>query len=81
MKSLSRLKLKRRLLSHNEDFADQRSFPVGIHNEVVRLRVWPTTAEQTQRALERLFKEITENELRGALVIIDRSHIRIRQQS
>jgi predicted nuclease of predicted toxin-antitoxin system len=66
------------IVTFDEDFADQRSFPVGEHHGVVRLRVWPTTIEETQHALERLLAEVPENELSGALVIIDRSHIRVR---
>ena len=66
------------IITFDEDFADQRSFPVGEHHGIVRLRVWPTTTEETQHALERLLAEVPDNELSGALVIIDRSHIRVR---
>ncbi len=66
------------IVTFDEDFADQRSFPVGDHHGVVRLRVWPTTTEETQHALERLLAEVPDDELAGALVIIDRSHIRVR---
>lgn len=66
------------IVTFDEDFADQRSFPVGDHHGVVRLRVWPTTIEETQQALERLLAEVPDSELSGALVIIDRSHIRVR---
>ena len=68
------------IVTFDEDFADQRSFPVGDHHGVVRLRVWPTTTEETQNALERLLTEVPDNELSGALVIIDRSHIRVRSR-
>lgn len=66
------------VVTFDEDFADQRSFPVGEHHGVIRLRVWPTTSEETQNALERLCREVTEEDLRGALVIIDRTRIRVR---
>jgi len=66
------------IVTFDEDFADQRTFPVGRHHGVVRLRVWPTTVEVTQFALGRLFEEFTEAELRGALAIVDRTHIRLR---
>ena len=66
------------IITFDEDFADQRSFPVGEHHGVVRLRVWPTTIEETQDALERLLAEVPDNELLGALVIIDRARIRVR---
>lgn len=66
------------VITFDEDFADQRSFPVGTHAGVIRLRVWPTTVEETQTALQRLLEAATEEELRGALVIVDRMRIRIR---
>ena len=39
------------IITFDEDCADQRSFPVGKHHGIVRLRVWPTTIDETQRAL------------------------------
>lgn len=66
------------IITFDEDFADQRSFPVGTHHGVIRLRVWPTTIEETQRGLERLLAEVHDEELRGALIIIDANRIRIR---
>ena len=66
------------IITFDEDFADRRLFQSQDHPGVVRLRVWPTTIEKTQEALERLLDEVTEEELSGALVIIDRTRIRIR---
>lgn len=66
------------IITFDEDFADQRSFPSGTHHGVIRLRVWPTTVEETQNALERLLAEVSDDSLKGALVIIDRARIRIR---
>ena len=66
------------IITFDEDFADRRSFSIGEHHGIVRLRVWPTTTEETEAALERLLAEVSEDELRGALVIIDRSRIRVR---
>ncbi len=62
----------------DENFADRRSFPVGDHFGIVRLRVWPTTADETIAALQRLLEQVSEDELRGALVTVDRSRIRVR---
>ena len=45
----------------------------------IRLRVWPTTIEETQDALERLLGEVPDEELARALVIVDRETIRIRR--
>lgn len=67
------------IVTFDEDFADQRTFPVGSHHGVVRLRVWPTTTEETQKALGRLLDSSEEEELTGALVIIDSHRIRIRK--
>jgi len=66
------------IVTFDEDFADQRSFPVGEHHGVIRLHVWPTTVEEAQDALGRLLAEIPDAELRGALVIIERGRIRVR---
>ena len=67
------------IVTFDEDFADRRSFPVGQHHGVIRLRVWPTTIEETQLALSRLLEQVDDDDLRGALVIIDRQRIRIRR--
>jgi len=67
------------IITFDEDFADQRSFPVGSHAGIIRLRVWPTTIEETQEALHRLLGEIPDAELARALVIVDRDAIRIRR--
>ncbi|HEY3932454.1 MAG TPA: DUF5615 family PIN-like protein [Verrucomicrobiae bacterium] len=67
------------VITYDEDFADTRSFPLGTHCGIVRLRVWPTTVEETQLAIERLLTQVSESDLRGSLVIIDREKIRLRQ--
>lgn len=67
------------VVSFDEDFADRRSFPAGRHHGVVRLRVWPTTIEETQSALARLLAEVSEDEIPGSLVIIGRHRIRVRR--
>ena len=38
------------VVTFDEDFADARMYPVGSHAGVVRLRVWPTTIENTETA-------------------------------
>lgn len=68
------------IISFDEDFADGRSFPAREHHGIVRLRVWPTTTEETQQALDRLFREVSNHELRGALVIVDPTRIRVRSR-
>ena len=66
------------IITFDEDFADRRSFPVGEHHGIVRLRVWPTTVEEPEAALGRLLAQVDDSELSGALVIIDRNRIRVR---
>ena len=67
------------VITYDEDFADTRSFPLGSHHGIVRLRVWPTTVEMTQLAIERLLTQVSESDLRGSLIIIDREKIRLRK--
>src|SRR5205809_1995216 len=42
------------VVTYDEDFADTRSFPLGSHCGIIRLRVWPTTVEATKAAIDRL---------------------------
>lgn len=67
------------IITFDEDFADQWTFPIGSHAGIIRLRVWPTTIEETQDALERFLADVPDTELAGALVIIDREAIRVRR--
>lgn len=67
------------IVTFDEDFADARMYPLGSHAGVIRLRVWPTTVEQTQEALERLLTNVPDENLPGSLVIIDRERIRVRR--
>lgn len=69
------------VITFDEDFADARMYPVGTHAGVVRLRVWPTTVEQTEVALARLLDEVKDADLPGSLVIVDRSQIRVRRSA
>lgn len=69
------------VITFDEDFADARMYPVGTHAGVVRLRVWPTTVEQTEDALARLLDEVKDADLSGSLVIVDRSQIRVRRSA
>ena len=68
------------VVTYDEDFADARSFPLGSHHGIVRLRVWPTTVEETQAAIQRLLTQVSEMDLKGSLVIIDREKIRLRRK-
>jgi predicted nuclease of predicted toxin-antitoxin system len=66
-------------ITFDEDFADARMYPVGSHAGVIRLRVWPTTIEKTEEALDRVLKEVADQDLPGSLVIVDGSQIRVRR--
>lgn len=61
----------------DDDFADLRTFSES-HLGVIRLRIWPTTIEETQAAITRLFESTDISKLQGALTIISQSKIRIR---
>lgn len=65
------------VVTFDDDFADLRAFSKG-HFGVIRLRIWPTTTEETQSALKRLFDSTDIPELQGSLTIITQSKIRIR---
>jgi predicted nuclease of predicted toxin-antitoxin system len=65
----------------DEDFADTRMYPAGTHAGVIRLRVWPTTIEQIEAALDRLFNATGDDQLPGSLIIIDAQRIRIRRSA
>lgn len=69
------------VITFDEDFADTRMYPAGSHAGVVRLRVWPTTIENTEAALARLFDSVAEDELQGSLVIVDQTKIRVRRSA
>jgi predicted nuclease of predicted toxin-antitoxin system len=69
------------VITLDEDFADARMYPAGSHARVVRLRVWPTTIENTETALGRLFDSVAEEDLQGSLVIIDAVKICIRRSA
>jgi predicted nuclease of predicted toxin-antitoxin system len=69
------------VITYDEDFADARMYPAGSHAGVVRLRVWPTTVENTEAALARLFDSVADEQLRGSLVIVDQRRIRVRRSA
>jgi predicted nuclease of predicted toxin-antitoxin system len=67
------------IITYDEDFADARMYPLGQHHGIIRLRVWPTTVEQTRSALERLLNAMQDSDLKNNLIIIDNQKIRIRK--
>jgi predicted nuclease of predicted toxin-antitoxin system len=67
------------IVTYDEDFADSRFYPLGHHHGIVRLRVWPTTTEQTQNALERLIAALPPSDWVDCLIIVDNEKIRVRR--
>jgi predicted nuclease of predicted toxin-antitoxin system len=67
------------VITFDEDFADTRMYPTGSHTGVIRLRVWPTTIEEIEAALDRLLDSTDDGRLPGSLIIIDGQRIRIRR--
>ena len=67
------------VITYDEDFADARMYPLGAHSGVIRLRVWPTTIENTKEAITRLLMQVPENNFPKSLIIIDNYKIRVRK--
>jgi len=67
------------VVTFDEDFADARTFPLGTHAGIVRLRVWPTSPKRTLETLARLMDNVPDEEWPCALIIIDETRIRIRR--
>ncbi len=67
------------IVTYDEDFADSRFYPLGHHHGIVRLRVWPTTTEQTQNALARLIAALPPSDWVDCLIIVDNEKIRVRR--
>jgi hypothetical protein len=67
------------VLTFDEDFSDARMYPAGSHAGVIRLRIWPTTIEDTESALERMLAAVPDAELAGSLVIVYNQRIRVRR--
>jgi predicted nuclease of predicted toxin-antitoxin system len=67
------------IVTYDEDFADARFYPLGEHHGIIRLRVWPTTIEQTKSAIDRLITDVPLKAWRNSLIIIDNSKIRVRK--
>jgi len=67
------------VITYDEDFADARMYPLGAHYGVIRLRVWPTTTENTKEAITRLLMQVPENNFPKSLIIIDNYKIRVRK--
>lgn len=67
------------IVTYDEDFADSRYYPLGHHHGVIRLRVWPTTIELTQNAMDRLIADVPPSTWSNCLIIIDNNKIRVRK--
>jgi predicted nuclease of predicted toxin-antitoxin system len=65
------------LITFNADFSDPRALASG-HPGVIRLRIEPQTIEVVHPILERLFRTLSEERLRGALVTVTPVRVRIR---
>jgi len=68
------------LLTYNADFSDIRSFPVGTHSGIMRLRVLEQTAECLHPILERALQQLEKRDVSGKLVTLSRSSVRIRAE-
>jgi len=66
------------IVTLDEDFADTRVYPPATHYGVARLRVWPTTVEVVQAAIERWIDYLGATNPRGRLFIVGRRTVRER---
>jgi predicted nuclease of predicted toxin-antitoxin system len=66
------------IITFDGDFINNPNITRQQHFGIIRLRIHPTTIEETQRALERLLSEFTDTDLQGALITIGRDKIRVR---
>ncbi len=66
------------LITFDEDFTDKRLFGDKKHFGIIRLKIWPTSIEESQKALQRLFEQVSDKEITKSVIIIDHSKIRIR---
>jgi len=69
---------KAAIITFDADFVNNPLITNQEHYGIIRLRIHPTTVEETQQALMRLFEEFSDNALSGALVVIGRDKIRFR---
>ena len=69
------------VITFDEDFADARMYPAGSHHGVIRMRIWPTTTERVEAALDRLLQELSDDDLQGSLIIVDDRRIRVRKSA
>jgi predicted nuclease of predicted toxin-antitoxin system len=67
------------IITFDEDFGDARLYPLGRHEGIIRLRIWPTTIEHTEEALSRLLALLPASEWRKSLIIVDDQKIRVRK--
>jgi predicted nuclease of predicted toxin-antitoxin system len=66
------------IVTYDEDFADSRFYALGGHHGIIRLRVWPTTIERTENALDRLMVAMSPVLWHDRLIIVDNNKIRSR---
>lgn len=59
--------------------SDARTFPLGAHHGVIRLRVWPTTVEATIAGLQRVLDQVPASDIPRNLIIVDNQRIRLRR--
>lgn len=64
------------IVTYDEDFADAHFHVHGQHAGVIRLRVWPTTIEETQKGLQRVLDNVPLPDIAGSLIIVDNRKVR-----
>ena len=69
---------KRILLTHDKHFADIFTYPPKEFFGIIRIRIHPPTAENIISALSRLLKKLSDKDLLGRLLVLEKDDFRIR---
>ncbi len=66
------------IITFDGDFINNPKITGQNHFGIIRMRIHPTTIEETQCALKRLLSEFSDDAISGALISIGRDKIRVR---
>jgi len=66
------------IITSDEVFTDIKIFE-KLHNGIIQIDIWPLTEEEIRQALRRLINEVSDTEIPGAIIMIDKSKIKTRK--
>ena len=73
------LKEERVLLTLDRDFADVRNYPPGTHNGIIRMRLAFSSPQAVNTCLEMLLRQLSDQDVKGNLVVTDGLRYRIKK--